>query len=141
MAGVKLVIFSPVKIALGIKRKHLRRWGVALAGAAVSLLVFILYLETLAPTVLYYARPAMFDSAMLQTEAAVLGIGHPTGYPTYMMLTHLFTYLPIGEVAYRTNLASMVYGVGAVVMVYLIGLRLSSGRVVAAAAGALAFGV
>ncbi len=140
MAGVKLVIFSPVKIALGIKRKHLRRWGVALAGAAVSLLVFVLYLETLAPTVLYYARPAMFDSAMLQTEASVLGIGHPTGYPTYMMLTHLFTYLPVGDVAYRTNLASAVYGFAAVIVVYLIGLRLSK-RVVAAVAGALAFGV
>ena len=113
----------------------------ALVGAGVALFVFVLYLKTLAPTVLYYDRPAMFDSAMLQTEVAVLGIGHPTGYPTYMMLTHLFTYLPIGEVAYRTNLASMVYGVGAVLMVYLVGLRLSSGRVVAAAAGALAFGV
>jgi hypothetical protein len=114
---------------------------VALVGVGIALFVFVLYLNTLAPTVLYYDRPAMFDSAMLQTEVAVLGIGHPTGYPTYMMLTHLFTYLPVGDVAYRTNLASMVYGVAAVVVVYLVGLRLSSGRVVAAAAGALAFGV
>jgi hypothetical protein len=130
-----------MEVTLDSRIKDLQRWGVALVGAGVALFVFVLYLKTLAPTVLYYDRPAMFDSAMLQTEAAVLGIGHPTGYPTYMMLTYLFTYLPIGDVAYRTNLASMVYGVGAVVMVYLIGLRLSNGRTVAAAAGALAFGV
>lgn len=111
-----------------------------LAGAGVTLFVFVLYLRTLAPTVLYYDRPSMFDSAMLQAEASVLGIGHPTGYPTYMMLTHLFTYLPFGDVAYRTNLASAVYGVAAVAMVYIIGLRLSR-RVVAAATGALALGL
>jgi len=135
-----LVIFSSVKKALGTRTKDLRRRGVVLVGSGVALLVFILYLMTLAPTVLYYDRPEMFDSAMLQAETAVLGIGHPTGYPTYMMLTHLFTYLPVGDVAYRTNLASAVYGALAVVVVYLIGLRLS-GRVVAAAVGALAFGV
>ncbi|MDQ3301750.1 MAG: DUF2723 domain-containing protein [Actinomycetota bacterium] len=77
---------------------------------------------------------------MLQTEVSVLGIGHPTGYPTYMMLTHLFTYLPFGDPAYRVNLASAVYGVAAVFVVYLAGWRLSR-RVVAAAAGALAFGI
>jgi hypothetical protein len=77
---------------------------------------------------------------MLQAEVSVLGIGHPTGYPTYMMLTHLFTYLPVGDPAYAINLASAVYGVAAVLVVYLAGLRLC-GRYAAAAAGALAFGL
>ena len=77
---------------------------------------------------------------MLQAEASVLGIGHPSGYPTYMMLTHLFTYLPFGDEAHLTNLASAVYGAVSVALFYAISLRLS-GRVVAAAAGALAFAV
>ena len=128
-----------MKFALGGK-KFLRKWGAVLVGAATALVVFAVYLSTLAPTVLYYDRPEMFDSAMLQTQASVLGIGHPTGYPTYMMLTHLFTYLPFGDAAYRVNLASAVYGVVAVILVYLVGLRLS-GRAVAAAGGALAFGL
>ena len=100
----------------------------------------VLYVGTLAPTVLPYGTPDTLDSPMLQAEVSVLGIGHPTGYPTYMMLTHLFTYLPIGDPAYRTNLASAVYGVAAVLVVYLAGLRLCN-RAVAAAAGALAFGL
>jgi Protein of unknown function (DUF2723) len=114
--------------------------GAALLGGAVAIFVGILYIGTLAPTVLPYETPDTLDSPMLQTEVSVLGIGHPTGYPTYMMLTHLSTYLPIGDPAYRVNLASAVYGVAAVFVVYLAGLWLAR-RAVAAAAGALAFGL
>src|SRR5215208_3380443 len=120
--------------------KPLRRWGPVLLGAALVVLFGVLYAGTLAPTVLPYGVPDTLDSPMLQAEVSVLGIGHPTGYPTYMMLTHLFTYLPFGDPAYRVNLASAVYGVAAVLVVYLAGLRLG-GHVVAAAAGALAFGI
>lgn len=106
-----------------------------LAGGAVSLISFLLYLNTLAPTVLFY------DSASLQIKAYVLGIGHPTGYPTYIMLGKLFTYLPLGDVAYRVNLSSAAYAAATVFLVYLVGRRLSSGRFgyLAAATGAFAF--
>ena len=120
--------------------KPLRRWGAVLLGAALVILFGVLYAGTLAPTVLPYGAPDTLDSPMLQAEVSVLGIGHPTGYPTYMMLTHLFTYLPIGDPAYGINLASAVYGVAAVLVIYLAGLRLCR-RAVAAAAGALAFGL
>ena len=112
----------------------------AISGVAVAVVVGVVYLGTLAPTVLPYAVPYTLDSPMLQAAVPVLGIGHPTGYPTYMMLTHVFTYLPFGDVAYRVNLASAVYGVVAVVAVYWAGLLLCR-RVVAAAAAALAVGL
>jgi hypothetical protein len=118
----------------------LRKRGAALPGVAVAAFVGILYAKTLAPTVLRYGGADTLDSAMLQAGVFVLGIGHPTGYPTYMMLTHLFTYLPVGDPAYRVNLASAVYGAAAVFVVYLVGSRLSR-RAVPAAAGALAFGL
>jgi len=117
-----------------------QRRGSALLGIALAIFVGILYIGTLAPTVLPYGAPDTLDSPMLQAEVTVLGVGHPTGYPTYLMLTHLFTYLPFGDPAYRVNLASAAYGVAAVIVVYLAGLRLG-GRAVAAAAGALAFGL
>jgi hypothetical protein len=116
------------------------RWAPVLLGVALVILCGVLYAGTLAPTVLPYGAPDTLDSPMLQAEVSVLGIGHPTGYPTYMMLTHFFTYLPTGDPAYAINLASAVYGVGAVLVVYLAGLRLCR-RAVAAAAGALAFGL
>jgi hypothetical protein len=55
-------------------------------------------------------------------------------------LTHLSTYLPFGDCAYRANLASAVYAALAASAVFWAGYLLSR-RVVAAAAAALAFGV
>lgn len=112
----------------------------AIAGAAVTALVFGLYLATLAPTTLPYDLPELRDAGVLQVKAAVLGIPDYTGYPTWVMLGKLFTYLPFGDVAYRVNLSSAVYAALAVLFVYLIGLRLTR-RASAAVAGALAFGL
>ena len=114
--------------------------GPVLAGSAAGLFVFVLYLRTLAPTVLYYDNPEMLDAVMLQMQAAVLGNTHPTGYPTYLSVTHLFTYLPFGDIAYRVNLASAVYGALSVVVVFGAGYLLSR-RIVAAAVAAVAFGL
>jgi Protein of unknown function (DUF2723) len=122
------------------RQGRLRKAAVLLAALWVFALVFVLYLETLAPTVLYLHGPKLLDAVMLQMQVSVLGITHPTGYPTYLMLTHLFTYLPFGDPAYRVNLGSAVYAALAVVALYVAGLLLSR-RVVAAASGALAFGL
>src|SRR3712207_2488461 len=129
-----MVVSLPVSLAF--YARHRRRWGAVLVGVGIAAVVSTLYVRTLAPTVLGFEPPEVFDSAMLQAAVYVLGIGHPTGYPTYMMLTHLFTYLPVGDVAYRVNLASAVYGAAAVIVVYAVGLRLGW-RIVPAAAGAL----
>ena len=56
------------------------------------------------------------------------------------MLSHLFTYLPFGDCAYRSNLASAAYATLAVAAVFAAGYLLSR-RVLGAAAAALAFGV
>ena len=120
--------------------KSYRRPLVFGAGGLTALLVFAAYVRTLAPTVLYYDLPNLRDAAVLQVKAYVLGIPDYTGYPTYVMLGKLFTFLPFGDVAYRVNLASAVYAAVAVFLVYLIAVRLT-GRPVAAVAGAAAFGL
>ena len=119
------------------ERARRRRWAV-LVGACLGLLAFALYLATLAPTVLYYTDQ-MKDSAVLPAIAYTLGISHPTGYPTYTILTYLFTFLPVGDVAYRVNLSSAVFGALAVALLFAVGHGLGR-RIAAAAAGALAFG-
>ena len=48
------------------KTKHSR---LTLVGMGVGLLAFVLYLRTLAPTVLYYDLPGLRDAAVLQTKA------------------------------------------------------------------------
>ena len=117
-----------------------RPLAAALACLGVVGFAFVLYLRTLAPGVLHYDRPAMLDSAMFQAQLSTLGITHPTGYPTYTMLGHLFTYLPVGDEAYRVNLFSAVAGAVAVALLFFVGLRLSGG-IIASALGALAFAV
>jgi hypothetical protein len=135
-----LRVKSAVSEGLSGEYSEAVRVSSALVGVCVSLFVFSLYVATLAPTVLHYEQPILLDSAMLQVQAIVLGIPGGTGSPSWVMLTHLFTYLPVGDPAYRTNLASAVYSAAAVGLVYVAGFLLTR-RVVAAAVGALAFGV
>ena len=74
----------------------------------------LIYLRTMAPTV--YG----LDSAELTTGAYTLGIVHPPGSPVYLLLGHLFTWLPVGDVGYRVNLLSVVAGGVMVGFLYLI---------------------
>jgi hypothetical protein len=53
-----------------------------------------------------------------QVVAAKLGVAHPTGYPLYVLLTKLFTLLPLKNVAWRVNLASAVFATAAVLVIY-----------------------
>lgn len=82
-----------------------------------------LYGLTLAPTVV-----TLFDDSLeFQLVSYQLGIAHPPGYPLYTLLGWLFTRLPVGDVAYRVNLMSAVFGALTVALVYLIELELIAG--------------
>lgn len=50
---------------------------------------FIFYLLTIAPTVL------QIDAGELAAVQCTLGIAHPTGYPLFTMLGHLFSLIPL----------------------------------------------
>ncbi len=85
------------------------------------LLTFALYLRTLAPSVAF-----LFDDSLeFQLVGFKLAIAHPTGYPLYTLLLKLFSLLPVGDVAYRANLSSALFGALAVTLVYLIVWQLS----------------
>ena len=69
-----------------------------------SVLIFLLsgffYLLTLSPTINF------IDSGELAADCVTLGIAHPPGYPLYVQLGKIFTFLPVGEPIYRLNLMS-----------------------------------
>jgi hypothetical protein len=94
------------------------QYATLLAGLVLALLAATLYILTLAPSVM----PG--DYAEFQFSAAILGVPHPTGYPLYVLLGKLFTFLPFGDVAYRVNLSSAIYMAGAVGLLYTIGVKL-----------------
>jgi len=80
----------------------------------IGLLSLVLYIRTLAPSVLYG------DISEFQTLSYTLGMTHSSGYPTQIIFGKLFTFLPFGDIAYRVNLMSAFFGALAVANVYLI---------------------
>jgi 4-amino-4-deoxy-L-arabinose transferase-like glycosyltransferase len=91
----------------------------AAAGIALGLPLGV-YLLTLAPTV------TSLDAPELTTAAYTLGIAHAPGYPLYTLLGWLFSHaFPVGDVAFRLNLLSAVFGAGTTVLVYLVARRLT----------------
>lgn len=118
-------------------------WGMALGGLALLIgmihnvrlplkgwwpeaLTFLgamaLYLHTLSPTVL----PA--DAGEFQLVIPLLGIAHPPGYALYTLVGKLFTFLPVGDVAYRVNLYGAVCGAATLMVVMRCIYRLSGSR-------------
>jgi transmembrane protein TMEM260 (protein O-mannosyltransferase) len=89
-----------------------------------------LYIRTLAPSLLWG------DSAEFQTLSYTLGMTHPSGYMTQIMLGKLFTYIPVGNIAYRVNLMSAFFGALAVAETYLI-VRLLGGWSIAGISASL----
>jgi uncharacterized membrane protein len=78
--------------------------------------LFFIYLRTLAPGLTWANDGA--DGGDFITATATNGIAHPTGYPVYPLLAKLFQALPVGPLAFRTNLLSALAAVLAAVLVY-----------------------
>lgn len=114
----------------GIADRACRYSRLLLSGPVLAVLVFLVYLRTLAPGVFG------FDSAEFSTGAYTLGIVHPPGYPLYLLVAKLFTYLPLGDVAYRLNLMSAVFGALTVLLIFTLADSLTYGRHIAWAVSA-----
>ncbi|HEY5628361.1 MAG TPA: DUF2723 domain-containing protein, partial [Candidatus Limnocylindrales bacterium] len=76
--------------------------GARMAPVVVFLVALVAYLRTLLP------GQAFDDWGEMQSVPHLLGIAHPTGYPTYILSAHLFELLPFGSIAFRANLFSAV---------------------------------
>lgn len=87
----------------------------ALAAFGLPLLIYTL---TLAPTIYN------LDSAELTTAVATNGIVRATGYPLYLLLGKIWSWLPIGDMGYRMNLFSAVCGAVTILLLERIFHRL-----------------
>lgn len=71
------------------------------------LLTLIVFLTTLTVYILTLGVSIGFeDFAEFQTASYVMGVPHAPGYPLIVLWGKLFTYLPIGSIAYRVNLSN-----------------------------------
>ena len=92
----------------------------------VGLVAIAVYIRTLLPGL------AFGDWGEMQTVPHVLGVAHPTGYPTYIILGWLAQLVPIGSIAFRANLLSAVLVAGALGVTVAILLRLGTRPAIAA---------
>lgn len=100
---------------LGVRIEMSKCWWIPLSCAVGA---FVIYLVTLSPSVDF------IDSGELSTVVATLGVAHPTGYPLYTILGHLFVTLPLHSIAWRTNLFSALWSASSVGLVAWIVLGL-----------------
>ena len=112
------------------------RWTERALAFGAALLIFAVYLKTIYPGLF-----GMGDAAKFSFVGKVLGTPHAPGYPMYVMVSHLFSYVPIdGSLAFRMNVLSALLGALAVYLCYFAARALGTRPAVAVSA-ALALGL
>ncbi len=132
LAGGGGALALAARAALLLYQLQRAHWLQRAAPFALALLAGTLYWRTLAPAV----GPA--DTFEFQVNVLRLGISHGSGYPLYILLAKLFSWLPVGgTAAYRINLSAAAFGAGAVAVAYGVARRMGA-RTGAAGLAALA---
>jgi hypothetical protein len=86
--------------------------------ALTAIVVFLIYLATLAPTT------AFWDTSEYIAAAKVLGIPHPPGNPLFVVLAHTFGLVPLAEsYAVRINLFAALTSAAAAGLWFLVAER------------------
>src|SRR5262245_1438194 len=91
-----------------------RSWAKLLCAGAVFVVALLLYTWTLAPTV------TLVDSGELILAAWGTGVAHPPGFPLWVMLAHLASLVPFGNVAVRINFSSSLFSALSCAMLSLV---------------------
>ncbi len=107
-------------IALENKSSSFQRLYIFLLSLIALLAPLYLYIRTTAPTITSFG-----DSAELATAAYTLEAGHPPGYPLFILIGKLFTFIPVGSIAFRINLMVCVFGAITIFVIFHILRKLS----------------
>ncbi|MGD8486629.1 MAG: DUF2723 domain-containing protein [Chloroflexota bacterium] len=110
------------------------RRDVLLGAVPVFLVALGLYVATLLPDV------GLWDTAEMQTVGPVLGVAHPTGFPTWTLLAWLGSVVlqPFGNEAYRADLLAALCMAGAAALL-AVRLVMAARRGAVGLVGGLAF--
>ena len=85
-----------------------------LIAAIIFLITFVIYFDTMAPTVSYW------DCGEFIAVSHTLGVPHPPGSPFFLLLGRIFSMIPLNEdIAFRVNIISPIVSALAVMLLYL----------------------
>ena len=90
--------------------------------SVLFLTLFVVYLSALCPTI--YAG----DSSLFAAASFSLGSAHPPGYPLFIIIGKLLTFLPFGNIAFKVNLVNALFGSLACLMVFKTSMELHGNR-------------
>jgi hypothetical protein len=82
--------------------------GLAVFFVSFSLLLFVAVSPSVYPG----------DSGLISFASFFLGTAHPPGYPLFILLGKLFTFIPFGNVAFKVNLVAAAFGAAASFLAY-----------------------
>ncbi|MEJ2697623.1 MAG: DUF2723 domain-containing protein [Candidatus Sulfobium sp.] len=91
-------------------------------GSVVLSASFLIFLISLCPTIY------VGDSSLFAAASFSLGSAHPPGYPLFIILGKLLTFLPLGNVGLKVNLVSAISGALTCLMVFKVSMELTESR-------------
>jgi hypothetical protein len=89
---------------------------------ALLLIIFFIFLFALCP-IIYVGDSSLFAAASFS-----LGSAHPPGYPLYIILGKLLTFIPFGNVAFKVNLVNAIFGALTCLMVFKVSMELTENK-------------
>lgn len=113
-------------------------YGIALHYLIVCFAAGALYVLTCAPTILWQDSGQFVYRIWQNDIQGKLGLA--LAHPLYIMIGILFKFVPIGQLAWRINLISALFGALAVANLFLL-LKLWLGRIMPAIVGAVTLAV
>lgn len=96
---------------------HGNRWGSLLP---TFLFIYTIYLICLSPTIFWRDAPEFIITGW------TLGISHPPGMPFYNMVGKGFSCIPIGDIAFRFNFLSLLFGFLTLLLLWFLTVKILS---------------
>jgi tetratricopeptide (TPR) repeat protein len=88
------------------------------AAGLMFLISFIVYFATMAPTLSFW------DCGEFIATSVIMGVPHPPGTPLYLLVGHLFSLLPFGDLGFRVTMISPIVSALAVMLLFLTAVKL-----------------
>ncbi|MBI5194857.1 MAG: DUF2723 domain-containing protein [Nitrospirae bacterium] len=87
----------------------------------------LLFLLSFSLILVYSLAPTVYvgDSGIFTASSYSLGSAHPPGYPLFLLLGKLLTFIPFGNIAFKVNLVCAVFGALTVLLSYMTAFYLT----------------
>jgi hypothetical protein len=108
-------------------KKFILKYNLAITASLSFLIPFIMYLLTLEHKVVGG------DTTWYALQLPQMQVLVPTGYPTFSLIGKLMSMIPIGDLAYRLNLISAIFGALTILFLFLAINKLTKNEIISLA--------